>query len=78
MKIEIYTKENCPFCTRAKDLIEFLQPEEFIQYKLGEDFTREELIARIPEATKYPQIIIDGRVVGGYEDLVREMEPDTH
>jgi glutaredoxin len=53
--IEIYGKENCPFCDMAKQLCD--------------DFTREEMIEKFPFAKTFPQIIIDGEYCGGYTEL---------
>jgi glutaredoxin len=36
---------------------------------LDEDFTREELFEQFPGARTFPQIRIDGEIVGGYNDF---------
>tara|TARA_R110000803_G_scaffold20442_2_gene52618 strand:+ start:2648 stop:2878 length:231 start_codon:yes stop_codon:yes gene_type:complete len=64
----IYGKPNCPFCDMAKQLCE----REGLTYtykSLGEDFTREEMIEKFPDARTFPQIIIDGEYCGGYTEL---------
>jgi glutaredoxin len=66
--IEIYGKDNCPYCDMAKQLCE--QKKMDYEYKLlGFDFTREELMETFPGARTFPQIIVDGQKIGGYTEL---------
>lgn len=68
-KIEIYTKAFCPYCHRAKALLDARQAsydEIDISYG-GSD--RETMIRRAGGRTTVPQIFIDGRHVGGSDDL---------
>ena len=66
--IEIYGKEQCPFCDMAKVLCTKEQ-KEFTYFQLGKDFGREEMIEKFPTARTFPQIIIDGQKIGGYTEL---------
>lgn len=68
-KIEIYTKAFCPYCTRAMRLLteKGISPEEFDITMGGPK--RAEMIARANGRTTVPQIFIDGRHVGGSDDL---------
>jgi len=43
--------------------------KDFIEYKLDEDFTREILLDKFPEAKTYPIIVVDGFNIGGYDQL---------
>ncbi len=68
-KVEIYTKFLCGYCWRAKHLLanKGAQVEEF-------DITmsaarREEMLARANGRRTVPQIFIDGRHIGGSDDL---------
>jgi len=66
--IEIWGKEQCPYCDMAKALCE--QQKMDYEYKLlGFDFTREELMETFPGARTFPQIIADGQKIGGYTEL---------
>ncbi len=70
-KIEIYTKMMCPYCVRAKALFK----------KKGVSFTdipaymdsqkRAEMRQRSGGANTFPQIFIDGKHIGGCDDLHR-------
>jgi glutaredoxin 3 len=68
--IEIYTKSFCPYCARAKKLLGD-KGAEFQEFEIsagGEK--REEMIQRSGGRTTVPQIFIDGRHIGGSDDLM--------
>jgi glutaredoxin len=67
--IEIYSKENCIFCERAKVLLRDRQVP-FIEHKLNVDFTKEVLMERYSNATTFPVIVVDGFHIGGYDQLL--------
>ena len=67
--ISIYGKYNCPACGNAIELASRMGEYEYFQ--LDEDFTREQLLERVPSAKTYPQIWVDGTHIGGYDDLLR-------
>ena len=67
-KIEIYTKATCPFCHRAKALLNN-KGAAFHEIAIDSDpAKREEMIARSGRTT-VPQIFIDGQHIGGCDDL---------
>jgi glutaredoxin 3 len=68
-KIEVYTKWGCPYCTRAKALLD-TKGVIYSQYDItmgGEK--RAEMLERVPGAVTVPQILIDNRPIGGCDDL---------
>ena len=68
-RVEIYTKFMCPYCARAKKLLES-KGVEYQEYEIsmgGEK--RDEMLSRANGRTTVPQIFIDGRHVGGSDDL---------
>jgi glutaredoxin 3 len=73
MSVIVWSKENCPSCTKAKTLLDNRKiPFEVRQ--IGEEWTREQLLEAVPTARSVPQIMINGQSIGGYEELVRYME----
>ncbi len=71
--IEIWGRDGCGYCEAAKNLCEE-RHYKFQYYRLGEHFTREELLETFPTAKTYPQIKVAGTHVGGYNDLTRYLE----
>lgn len=68
-KVEIFTKFACPYCFRAKLLLE----QKGVVYD-ELDATcgpnRDEMLSRSNGGTTVPQIFIDGQHVGGCDDLM--------
>ena len=68
--VEIYVKTTCPYCWRAKHLLD----SKGVEYKeIVIDFggpDRQAMIQRANGRTTVPQIFIDGRHVGGCDDLM--------
>tara|TARA_B100000029_G_scaffold509517_2_gene598932 strand:- start:3886 stop:4125 length:240 start_codon:yes stop_codon:yes gene_type:complete len=76
MQAEIYSKDNCPFCDKAKLRLAKYKPRIFM---LNKDFTREEFFKKFPNAKTFPQIIIDNKHIGTYDHLDKWLafnEPD--
>ncbi len=68
-KIEVYTKAFCPYCTRAKALLDAKGVDyEEIDLTMGGP-RRQEMIQRSGGRTTVPQIFIDDRHIGGSDDL---------
>jgi glutaredoxin 3 len=42
---------------------------KFEERKIGDGWTKEELLEEIPTARTLPQIVIDGKVIGGFTEL---------
>ena len=69
MKAEIYSKDSCPYCDRAKALLNSKQIE-FTEFKIGRELTREEFLEKFPNVRTVPQIYLDEQHIGGYDNLV--------
>ena len=68
-KVEIYTKAFCPYCARAKALLNSKQAVfEEIDIMMN-SHQRDAMIARAKGRTTVPQIFIDGQHIGGSDDL---------
>ncbi|MBV9840202.1 MAG: glutaredoxin 3 [Sphingomonadaceae bacterium] len=68
-KVEIYTKFLCPYCTRAKQLLE-RKGVTFEEYDITMGGPkRAEMLERANGRATVPQVFIDGRHVGGSDDL---------
>ena len=67
--IELYSGGHCPYCVRAKSLLE-KRDLAFVEYDVqAEPEMRDEMLRRTNGARTIPQIFINDRHVGGYDDL---------
>ena len=67
-KIEIYTTNTCPYCVRAKRLLD-AKDADFTEIDLtGKDAERDQLVKRTGMRT-VPQIFINDKLIGGSDDL---------
>ena len=72
-RVKIYTTSSCPFCIRAKRLLG-ARGIPFEEIDVGnDDALREEIIQRTGRRT-VPQIFIDERSIGGFEELAGRIE----
>ena len=68
-KVEIYTWQYCPFCIRAKTLLN-KKNITFTEYKIdGDESAREKMSQRANGKRSLPQIFIDNNSIGGCDDL---------
>jgi glutaredoxin 3 len=73
MQVVVWSKYNCHFCDQAKALLT-QKNIKFEERKIGDGWTKEELLETVPTARTLPQIIIDGNVVGGFNELKKMFE----
>lgn len=67
-KVVVYTTNYCPFCTRAKALLRSKNVDfEEIDVTLDEGLQEE--VKRLSGRRTVPQIFIDGKAVGGFDDI---------
>ena len=68
-KIEIYTWQYCPFCIKAKTLLN-KKNIKFTEYKIdGDEAARDEMSLRASGRRSLPQIFINDEGIGGCDDL---------
>jgi len=72
----VYSKDHCPFCEKAKQLLAN-HGIEYAENRVGVDVTREELLELVPHARTVPQIFLYGNYIGTYEQLVEYFENNT-
>jgi glutaredoxin 3 len=70
--VTVYSKNNCPFCVQAKNLLK-LKGIDFQEVKIDEDVDAKEFVLSEGHRT-VPQIYKDGRVLveGGYQGLAKQ------
>ena len=72
MKAIVWTKDACPYCVAAKNLLE-QQGIDYEEKRIGVDYTREQLLEAVPSARTVPQIFLDGELVGGFTQLQQKL-----
>ena len=74
MTAEIFTKPTCPHCIKAKALLT-TKSIKYVEYILGQNgVTKETVEHKIGNGAQIktvPQIFLDGKYIGGCEDLVK-------
>ncbi|MDE2165245.1 MAG: glutaredoxin 3 [Alphaproteobacteria bacterium] len=69
VKVELYTTMFCPYCARARNLLQ----KKGVSFSdidvMTDDERRQEMIARAGGRYTVPQIFIDGQHIGGSDEL---------
>ena len=72
MKAVLWSKYFCPYCDQAKALLKS-KGIQFEEKKIGDGYTKEELLEAVPNARSVPQIFLDGELVGGFTELKQKL-----
>jgi glutaredoxin 3 len=68
MNVTIWSKPACQYCDMAKSLLKS-KGIDFDEKKIGEGYTRDDLLAAVPTARTVPQIFVDDKLIGGFQEL---------
>jgi len=70
MKVTIYSKQKCTYCSKAKVMLDNLGIE-YTEKKFEDFKSVDDMLEDIGKKVKtMPQIKIDGELIGGYHQLV--------
>ena len=75
MDIIIYTQDSCGYCVMAKKEFE-RRGWEYTEYNLKDDENKVSLFKHFPEAKTVPQIWVNNRHIGGYDDFMKWIEDE--
>ena len=73
MKAIVWSKYHCPYCDQAKALLS-QKGIAFEEKKIGDGYTREDLLEAVPTARTLPQIFLDDKLIGGFTELQRHLQ----
>ena len=73
MKFAVYSKDNCPYCTKVQQVLE-LAGLQYVVYKLDTDFTRQQFYTEFGKGSTFPQVILDDKHIGGCADTVQYLK----
>lgn len=68
MRAIVWSKYQCPYCEQAKQLL----AQRGIPYeerKIGDGYTKEDLLEAVPTARTVPQIFFGEEYIGGFTEL---------
>lgn len=77
MKAIIWSKYQCPFCDQAKALLT-QKGIKFEERKIGDGYTKEDLLEAVPTARTVPQIFLDNELIGGFTELKAYFAKEKH
>ena len=72
MKAIVWSKYHCPYCDQAKALLTS-KGIQFEEKKIGDGYSKEELLEAVPNARTVPQIFLDGELVGWFNELKQKL-----
>jgi len=70
MSFTVYSKDGCPYCEMVKQVL-VGKDLTFAEYKLGEDFDKEQFHQEFGQGSTFPQVIMNGEKLGGCTDTVK-------
>jgi glutaredoxin len=73
LKAIVWSKPACPFCDQAKALLT-QRGIAFEERRIGEGYTREQLLEAVPAARTVPQIFLDDQHIGGFTELKKHFQ----
>ena len=73
MLATVWSKYNCPYCDKAKNLLK-MKNIPFEERKIGDGWTKEELLEAVPQARSVPQVFLGEKYIGGYDQLAKYIE----
>ena len=76
MKAVLWSKDNCQWCDRVRQLFSHCKIE-YLEYKLDKDFTRKQFYEEFEEGATFPQVQLDNKHIGGCKDTLHYLQEKT-
>ncbi len=76
MRAIVWSKYHCPYCDQAKALLT-QKGIEFEERKIGDGYSKEDLLEAVPTARTVPQIFLDDTLIGGFTELKKYFEQES-
>ena len=73
MKAVLWSKENCQWCDRVRQLLNSVKIN-YIEYKYDVDFTKQGFYSEFGEGATFPQVQIDNKHIGGCKDTLHHLQ----
>ena len=69
----VYSKDGCPYCETVEQVLK-MTGLNFVTYKLDKHFDREGFISEFGEGSTFPQVVVNGRKLGGCVQTVEYLQ----
>ena len=69
----VYSKEGCSYCDKVQQVLE-LAGLNFVTYTLDQTFDSESFFGEFGEGATFPQVVVDGKKLGGCTDTVKYLK----
>ena len=76
MKFTVYSKDNCPYCAKVKQVLELINAD-FVVYSLNEEFTKEEFYSEFGEGSTFPQVVVNDQCIGGCTNTIKYLKENN-
>jgi glutaredoxin len=76
MKAVVWSKYQCPYCDQAKALLK-QKGIAFEERKIGDGWTKEDLLEAVPTARSVPQVFLGEDLIGGFTELKNYLEKES-
>lgn len=76
MKAIVWSKYQCPYCDQAKALLT-QKGYTIEERKIGDGYTKEDLLEAVPTARTVPQIFINEELIGGFTELKKKLTEEA-
>jgi glutaredoxin len=71
--VVVWSMDSCPQCAKAMTLLDTHKVNYEVR-KLGTEWTTEDFLESVPNATHVPQIVVNNELIGGYVNLINYLE----
>lgn len=72
MTVVVWSRNECPYCDQAKALLKS-KGISYEERNISTEWTKEQLLESVPAARSVPQIVIDGNIIGGFNELRKHL-----
>jgi glutaredoxin 3 len=76
MKFTVYSKDNCPYCKKVKEVLQLINAE-FVVYDLDNHFTKDDFYTEFGDGSTFPQVVVDDVHIGGCTDTIKYLKENN-
>ena len=69
----VYTMDGCHYCEKVVELLEEAG-QKYVTYKIEQDFTPESFFGEFGKGATFPQVVVDGKKLGGAASTVKYLK----